>query len=317
MNAYLTVSHVMPVWQPNHDWLREAVRSALGQDGVHELIVVDDGNPFPVADLLRDVADPRLTVIRVAHGGVGAARNAGIARATGQLLRFIDADDVLEPGSSGNLLRLSGEDGAIAYGSTLVCDPDMSPLRVIESRLEGNVVVDCLLGRFDCRLFSMVFPRQVVEKTGGFDPALNHNEDWDYVLRAVEHAPVRGESAVATRYRRHDASATARTRSSFASNQRIVSKYFERHPEQRGTRLERQAHTRLHLVEAPALRRLHARACVVSAARPSGRGAAGGPGASADRHGSREPATATRSGVGTNLERGTGLKRLRDCTRQR
>jgi glycosyltransferase involved in cell wall biosynthesis len=249
----VTVSHIMPVWQPNHDWLQQAVRSALEQDALHELILVDDGNPVPVADLLRDVTDPRLAVIRVPHGGTGAARNAGIARATGQMFRFIDADDVLEPGSSGSLLRLSGDDGAIAFGSTLVCDPEMRPVRLIESRLEGNVVVNCLLGQFDCRLFSIVFPRHVVEKTGGFDPTLKHNEDWDYVLRAVEHARVRGEPAVATRYRRHDASATARTESSFASNQRIVSKYFERHPEQRGTRLERDAHTRLYLVDADGL----------------------------------------------------------------
>jgi glycosyltransferase involved in cell wall biosynthesis len=242
----------MPVWQPNDDWLREAVRSALAQDALHELIVVDDGNPVAVADLLREFTDPRLAVIRVPHGGASAARNSGIARATGPFFRFIDADDVLEPGSSGTLLRLSGDDGVIAYGSTLVCDPDMRPLRVIESSLEGDVVADCLLGRFDCRVVSMIFPRQVVDKTRGFDPRLDHNEDWDFVLRAVEHAPVRGERAVATRYRRHDASATARAQPKGAP-ERVVSKYFEAHPEQRGTDLEGQARTRLHLIAADTL----------------------------------------------------------------
>ena len=43
----------MPVWQPRQDWLRPAVETALAQrDCPVELIVVDDGCPTPVADLL-------------------------------------------------------------------------------------------------------------------------------------------------------------------------------------------------------------------------------------------------------------------------
>jgi glycosyltransferase involved in cell wall biosynthesis len=241
----------MPVWEPEPQWLRQAVRSALDQRGCPvELIVVDDGNAEPVTDLLRDLDDPRMAVIRIPHGGVSRARNAGIANSTGQALRFIDCDDVLEPESTARLLRLSEGGAAIAYGSTLACDPELRPQRLIDSDVEGDAVIDCLLGRFSARLFSMLFPRDVTEAIAGFDESFDLNEDWDYVLRALEHAPVRGEHEVATWYRRHDASATARAETEQTGPLRVIQKYFDRHPERRGTRLERRAHARVHLTTA-------------------------------------------------------------------
>src|SRR5437763_1547677 len=162
------VSLVMPVWRPNREWLEQAVRSALEQvDCSVELIVVDDGSPEPVAELLKGFVDPRLVLLRISHQGQSRARNAGIARANGDAFRFVDADDVLEPESTARLQRLSGPDGAIAYGSTLVCDPKLRPMRTFESTVQGDILIDCVLGRFDARIVSMVFPRRVVATVGG------------------------------------------------------------------------------------------------------------------------------------------------------
>src|SRR5438874_1905489 len=115
------VSFVMSARQPRRDWFEAAVNSALSQENCElELLVVDDGSPEPVERLLQGIDDPRLRVIRVDHGGISHARNAGIAEATGEHFRFIDADDVLEPGSTARLVRLAGEEpgGAVAYGAT-------------------------------------------------------------------------------------------------------------------------------------------------------------------------------------------------------
>src|SRR5512138_3142867 len=125
------VSLIMPVWRPRPDWLRDAVDSALGQRGVDlELIVVDDGNDVPVSDVLRDVDDPRLRFVRISHGGVSRARNAGLAQARGDFVRFIDSDDLIDPASTERLLRLAGHDGSIGYGATEYCDAQMRPYRV-------------------------------------------------------------------------------------------------------------------------------------------------------------------------------------------
>lgn len=59
----------------------------------YELIVVDDGSEPPLeAAALAAPAGVSLTVLRVPHGGSGAARNAGVERARGELIAFL-ADD--------------------------------------------------------------------------------------------------------------------------------------------------------------------------------------------------------------------------------
>ena len=64
------VSLVMPVWRPRPDWLHQAVANALDEHACAiELIVVDDACEQPVAELLADIEDPRLRVLRIAHAG--------------------------------------------------------------------------------------------------------------------------------------------------------------------------------------------------------------------------------------------------------
>ncbi|HVD86876.1 MAG TPA: glycosyltransferase family 2 protein [Solirubrobacterales bacterium] len=242
------VSLVMPTWKPHASWFPEAVSSALEEDRCEiELIVVDDGNPEPVAALLSGIDDPRLEVIAIPHRGVGGARNAGIERASGEAIRFVDADDVVEPGSTAKLLELSGPDGAIGYGSTLVCDIDLRPEKTVGATVQGDALVECMLGNFFVYITGMLFPRRVIEAAGDFDTGFEANGDYDYVLRALEHAPVRGEDFVASRYRRHGASITGRQPAAEVKSRRALDKLFERRPDLRGTRVERQARSHFQL----------------------------------------------------------------------
>jgi glycosyltransferase involved in cell wall biosynthesis len=249
------VTLTMAAWRVEPRWFREAVDSALAQEGCSfELLVVDDGSPEPVGELLADVNDPRLRVIRIEHGGTAAARNAGIDNARGRLIRFLDADDVLEPRSTARLVRLVGQDAAVAYGSTVVCDEDLRPLRAIESDLRGDAVRPCLLGRFDVRHVSMLFPRAVVDLAGPWVGGFHISEDWDFVLRALEHAEVRPDPHPATYYRRHGGSRTGAADIAVGEDDRtrVLDRFFERHPEQRGTELDRAARAAAYLDRAAA-----------------------------------------------------------------
>lgn len=243
----------MCVWNPRRDWFREAVRSALGQKDCRlELVVVDDGSPEPVKQLLAGIDDARLRVVRVEHGGLSSARNAGTRAAGGRFFRFVDGDDVLELRSCSRLLELARDGKTISYGSTLMCDENLQPLRVKASTLAGWIAEECLLYRFDTRLMSMLFPRDVVEAVGEWDPALDQCQDWDFVLRALEHAPVRGEQEVATYYRRHASAAGANLRGALDYETMVVDRYFERHPSRAQSALEREARAKLLMVRANA-----------------------------------------------------------------
>jgi glycosyltransferase involved in cell wall biosynthesis len=245
----------MPVWRTPRDWLLEAVHSVLDERAVPiELILVDDGSPEPAERLLESVDDARLRISRVEHGGPSAARNAGIAAAAGEWIRFVDSDDVVVPDSTEQLYRAALGERVITYGATLVCDENLAPQRLITSDLEGPAEVECLLGRFDVRLVSMLFPRDLVGRAGEWDPAFRVSGDWDFVLRALEIAPVRPVDVIVTHYRRHAASVT-RTADIAAgehARERIVERYFERHPDRKRSRLARQARAAIWLDGAAA-----------------------------------------------------------------
>jgi glycosyltransferase involved in cell wall biosynthesis len=236
------VSLIMPVWQTRQDWLRTAVNSALEQRGSRvELIVVDDGNPDPVTDLLSGIADPRLRIVRTDHAGPSAARNVGVHEAQGDRIRFVDSDDVLDLDSTNHLGSFMDGDDVIAYGGTLVCDEDLRPGRLIASTLQGHIANECLRGKFDVRLPALLFPRPVVDRAGPWDASFPVSEDWDFVLRALDHARVAGDRRVALYYRRHSRSVSraASIAAGEKARRRLVAGYFERHPEHRAAERRR------------------------------------------------------------------------------
>jgi hypothetical protein len=88
---------------------------------------------------------------------------------------------------------------------------------------------------------SMLFPREVIDRGGPYDVEFVTSGDWDFVLRALEHSTVRGAPIIATYYRSHGAQMSSNLERCELGMERVVRRYFERHPEQRGTRLERRA----------------------------------------------------------------------------
>lgn len=93
------MSVIIPVYN-TAQYLRECLESVLAQTHRNlEIICIDDGSTDDSAALLEEIAatDERLRIIRREHEGVGATRNAGIDAATGELLTFVDSDDLVEP----------------------------------------------------------------------------------------------------------------------------------------------------------------------------------------------------------------------------
>ena len=93
------LSVIIPTWNRAHI-VCEAVESALAQrGGAVEVIVVDDASSDGTAERLRESFGPRIHLLRLAEQrGPGAARNAGALLACGELVAFLDSDDVWLPG---------------------------------------------------------------------------------------------------------------------------------------------------------------------------------------------------------------------------
>src|SRR3954452_10452644 len=104
MNGPL-VSVVIPVWNCEA-YVGEAVASVLAQGrGPLQIVLVDDGSTDDSVEAARR-AGAQIEVVRQENGGIGAARNAGVARARGELLAFLDSDDRWTPGKLAAQMRI-------------------------------------------------------------------------------------------------------------------------------------------------------------------------------------------------------------------
>ncbi|MGW5693756.1 glycosyltransferase family 2 protein, partial [Streptomyces asiaticus] len=95
-------SVIVPAYEVQ-PYLSDCLRSVLEQDFTDlELIAVDDHSPDACGAIIDEAAerDPRVRAVHLAeNAGLGRARNAGIRRATGDYLLFLDGDDTLAPGA--------------------------------------------------------------------------------------------------------------------------------------------------------------------------------------------------------------------------
>src|SRR5262245_24174957 len=92
------VTVVIPTWN-RRDFVRETVKSVIAQTYPHwELIVVDDGSTDGTSEHLNALDEPRLRVLPAPHSGhLGQVRNRGAAAGSGELIAFLDSDDLWLP----------------------------------------------------------------------------------------------------------------------------------------------------------------------------------------------------------------------------
>lgn len=225
------VSVEMIFWNAPPTFMDEAIRSVLAQTYAPlELLLCDDGSDDASTALARRWAALEPERVRYlehdghAHCGTSATRNLGVAAARGELLAFLDADDVWQPG------HLTGQVEALLTcpSATVVCGraldwrswhagagPDVwSPLPwpsgtiVAPPHMLTAVLRD---GGYATPICSLLVRRDIVVKHGGFDrrfPGMYEDQVLLAKLYLTQHLVLSdAESAL---YRQHDGSSTAR-----------------------------------------------------------------------------------------------------------
>jgi glycosyltransferase involved in cell wall biosynthesis len=142
-----------------------------------EAIVVDDGSTDGTAEFLRHQP---VDLIRVPHSGNPAvARNAGLDRAHGDSIAFLDSDDVLRPTALEDLTTalLAHPGAGFAYGEY---EPDPAPTAQLPP--VGDIF-DRLLESDFLVTGAVLFRRSLLGAVGRLDPHCSPAEDWDYWLR--------------------------------------------------------------------------------------------------------------------------------------
>ena len=184
------VSVVMPCFNAG-PFLAEAVASVLGQSYPHlELIVVDDGSTdgsFEYVAPLAAAMPDRLQLHRQPHQGAFRARNAALARARGDLVAFLDADDYWRSDFLERMvaaLRCAGAD--VAYcGWQNVHEGAPATAPYVPPPYEAGDPVDAFLQSCPWPIHAALTRRSVLESIGRFSERRSSAMDYDLWLRLL------------------------------------------------------------------------------------------------------------------------------------
>jgi glycosyltransferase involved in cell wall biosynthesis len=184
----LTVSVVIPTYNGAR-YLADAVRSVLAQSyGILEIIVVDDGSREDIQKLLMPFF-PKVTYVRQDNAGPAAARNHGISLAKGDLVAFLDDDDVWHCGKTEAQVACFQKNPSygMVYSYPLLIDMNwvVIPNKIPDELPAGNIYPQLLRGNRITSPSAIIVRREVFQKVGMFDENREcmSCEDYDLFLR--------------------------------------------------------------------------------------------------------------------------------------
>lgn len=225
-----SVSIVIPCFKQAH-FLGAAIDSCLAQDYPHvEVIVINDGSPDHTRDIAAAYGDRIVYVEHPVNRGLSAARNSGIARATGDFIAFLDSDDLMLPGRlriQAEALAQSVNIGLCACGLKFIDETgaplDESYQRHQPPRNKSNF-------RWEVTTYQVLPSQAMVRKAcfmqlGGFDERLRgaNGEDWlMWVILSSTYDMVYVDQPLVA-YRRHSQQVTASNAERLAPQNRLAS----------------------------------------------------------------------------------------------
>lgn len=180
MNRDEIISVIIPTFNSGK-FIAEAIKSVLQQTvPPQEIIVVDDGSTDETESVVMQFKDD-VQYVYQEHAGVAAARNEGLGLSQGDLITFIDADDIWLNNKIELQLQLFEQNPetelVIGFLQRVYKDCNDKSAKIFAGDESGIFVLS--LG---CTLIR----EKVFEQVGNFDEELTMSEDFDWFLRTRE-----------------------------------------------------------------------------------------------------------------------------------
>ncbi len=178
-----------------------------------EAICVDDGSSDDTIVILERLAkkDSRIRILQQTNAGPSRARNNGVDQAQGDIVAFLDADDLWLPGKLASVANAFRSHVDAAFGRIVFFRFEDEGDVTTSSVRPGFAELQDFLGENPvCTLSNLSVKRSVFLESGGFDETMRFSEDLEWLIRGL----VNGLKLVATndlhvRYRTSDAGLSA------------------------------------------------------------------------------------------------------------
>ena len=205
------VSVVVPMYQAG-PWIAATLASVEAQTyPIHECIVVDDGSTDDGPERVRTFAESARCDVRLIsqlNAGVSAARNTGLAEATGDLLALLDADDLWHPTKIERQVHLMARSGA-SVSLTGYAQFDSRTRRILsvvsfrrpERALRRWLALE---GSGLCLASSGLIRRSALAEVQEFDSRVSICEDLEFTVRICRVGTLAIDHHVLVGYRSHD-----------------------------------------------------------------------------------------------------------------
>ena len=183
------VSVVIPVYN-REKFIADALQSIFDQDyEPFEIIVVDDGSTDRTAEIALSFKKVRY-FYELHHGvtGAAAARNRGLQETKGDLISFLDSDDMWLPEKTRlqvNYLQKNPDKDFVLCRFSNFIEKGAATPAWLEQRIKRNVADDHIASFIPSTLMAR---RSVFEKVGNFNTSFVLGDDTDWFLRAREAA---------------------------------------------------------------------------------------------------------------------------------
>ncbi len=178
----MKISVLIPAYNAAR-YLAEALESVFAQGvPLHEVILVDDGSTDATGSVV-DAFEGRVQYHGQAHAGIGHARNRALELSSGDLIAYLDADDVWPDGSLEARMEALRADGALDYAYGKVeqfISPDLPEEWTKRHATASSAASPARLAG------AMLVRRRAFDTVGRFSVTLRVGETLDWVARADE-----------------------------------------------------------------------------------------------------------------------------------
>jgi GT2 family glycosyltransferase len=189
------ISVIIPNFN-REDLLGQTIANLLSQSHLpHEIIVVDDGSTDGSLEVIRSFGSA-IQLLQQKNQGPGAARNAGLALATGDYIQFQDSDDLLSLNklqAQVSLLNATGADIALGpWAHVFIRDRQLSfETCVLQNTMPpaGVGLPGWMLRGWFTIFQSLMFRRAFLLSVGGYETDVRYGEDMEYFFRLLARSP--------------------------------------------------------------------------------------------------------------------------------